>query len=187
MKEEFLQMLKEKAQKEIKDLDKYNEYAKIRNKLAEEEDIKKELGVPYRNDLGMPLKTEDDIILNTYRKHIGEIEEKDTNGIYYYDGTYKYVYVNYFDEDGYNLVEELVARDDPEAAVRRYVNIEGVYSYEFNLADADEFERTHTIIYNEEAVMRKVDQYYITEDFITTAVKENEEKALELVLKKYVK
>ena len=95
MTEEFLKMIRNEAKKEIVGLKKYNEYAKLRNQLAEQEEIKKELGLSDRGDLWLPEKNEEDIIKSIYQKHIGEIEEEDTNEIYYYDGTYKYVYDSY--------------------------------------------------------------------------------------------
>ena len=83
--------------------------------------------------------------MSIYRKHIDEIEEEDTNKIYYYDGTYKYVF-KYYKLLG--PTTELVARDDSKADFRRYSNIEGVYTYNLCLKDADEFERTHTVLYD---------------------------------------
>ena len=82
MTEELLTKIKQEAKKEIGLLKEYNEYARLRNQLAEQEEIKKELGLLYRNDLWMPEKTEDGIIMSIYQEHIGEIEEEDTNGIY---------------------------------------------------------------------------------------------------------
>ena len=185
MTEELLTKIKQEAKKEIGLLKEYNEYARLRNQLAEQEVIKKELGLLYRNDLWMPEKTEDGIIMSIYQKHIGEIEENDTNEIYYYDGTYKYIYGNLFKYDVVEPLEELVDRNDPEANFRRYSNIEGVYSYTFSLEDADEFERTHTVIYNEEADIEDSSHYQITDDFVITAVKENQEKEKSLILTKY--
>ena len=185
MTEELLTKIKQEAKKEIGLLKEYNEYARLRNQLAEQEEIKKELGLLYRNDLWMPEKTEDGIIMSIYQEHIGEIEEEDTNGIYYYDGTYKYIRDKWFKYYGFEPMEELVARDDPEADFRRYLNIEGVYTYNLCLEDADEFERTHTVIYNEEADIEDSSHYQITDDFVITAVKENQEKAKSLILTKY--
>lgn len=184
MTEDFLKMIREQTQKEINKLEEYNAYAKLRNQLAEQETIKKELGLPHNSDLlWMPLKNENEIIMSIYHNHVGEIEEDDTKGIYYYDGTYKYVYDSWLESYKLGPMEELVARDDPEADFRRYGNIEGVYSYCFSLEEAEEFEKTHTVLYdsNNEGVI----PYWITEDFITTAVRENQEKAVSLVLKKY--
>lgn len=185
MTEEFLKMIRNEAKKEIARLKKYNEYAKLRNQLAEQEEIKKELGLSYRGDLWLPEKTEEDIIKSIYQKHIGEIEEEDTNEIYYYDGTYKYVYDSWIESYGLGPIEELVDRDDPEANFRRYSNIEGIYSYTFGLKEADEFEKTHTVIYTAEADKEDGSLYRITDDFVITAVKESQEKAKSLVLKKY--
>ena len=185
MTEDFLKILREESQKEISGLKIYNEYARLRNRLAEEEEKKKKLGLPYRNDLWMPEKTEDSIIVSTYRKHIGEIEEEDTNRIYYYDGTYKYVYDSWLESYELGPIEERVARDDPEADFRRYSNIEGIYSYTFGLKEAEEFEKTHTVLYIPEADVEDNSLYRITDEFVTTAVRENQEKAKRLILTKY--
>ena len=187
MTEELLTKIKQEAKKEIGLLKEYNEYARLRNQLAEQEVIKKGLGLLYRNDLWMPEKTEDGIIMSIYQKHIGEIEENDTNEIYYYDGTYKYIYDNLFKYDVVEPLEELVDRNDPEANFRRYSNIEGVYSYDFCLEDADEFERTHTVLYDEETITKGMQPYWFTEDFVLTAVKENQKVAVNHILKKYLK
>lgn len=187
MTEELLTKIKQETKKEIGLLKEYNEYARLRNQLAEQEVIKKELGLLYRNDLWMPEKTEDGIIMSIYQKHIGEIEEKDTRGIYYYDGTYKYVYDSWLESYGLGPMEELVPRDDHNAHFRRYTNIEGVYSYTFSLEDADEFERTHTVLYDEETTMKDMKPYWFTTDFVITAVKENQTIAVNHILKKYLK
>ena len=185
MTEDFLKVLREESQKEISRLKIYNEYARLRNRLAEEEKKKKKLGLPYRSDLWMPEKTEDSIIVSTYKKHIGEIDEEDTNGIYYYDGTYKYVFDSVLKAYGLGPTEEKVARDDPEADFRRYSNVEGIYSYTFGLKEADEFEKTHTVLYVPEADENDSSLYRITNDFVTTAVREGQEKAMRLLLTKY--
>lgn len=184
MTEELLTKIKKETEKEIGLLKEYNEYARLRNQLAEQETIKKELGLPHNSDLLlMPLKNENEIIMSIYHNHVGEIEEEDTKGFYYYDGTYKYVYDSWLESYKLGPMEELVPRNDTNAHFRRYDNIEGVYSYCFSLEEAEEFERTHTVLYdsNNEGVI----PYWITEDFITTAVRENQEKAVSLVLKKY--
>lgn len=191
MTEEFLKMIREESQREIFELKEYIEYTIEckRNKLYTKEDLINFFGMPstkahfpYLSYILEPKKTEDGIIMSMYRKHLDEIEEEDTNKIYYYEGTYKYVF------EYYRLLgptTELVARDDPKADFRRYSNIEGVYIYNLCLKDADEFERTHTVLYDEKNTKLGGGQYWITEDFVTTAVRENQEKAKNLVLKKY--
>ena len=168
MTEDFLKVLREESQKEISRLKIYNEYARLRNRLAEEEE-----------------KKEDSIIVSTYKKHIGEIDEEDTNGIYYYDGTYKYVFDSCLKAYGLGPIEEKVDRDDPEADFRRYSNVEGIYSYTFGLKEADAFEKTHTVLYIPEADEKDSSLYRITNDFVTTAVRENQENAMRLILTKY--
>ena len=181
MTKEFLEMLREEVKKDILGLRDYNEYARRRNKLAEEEEIKKELGLPYRSNLWIPEKTEDGIIISTYRKHIDEIEEQNTNQIYYYDGTYKYILEE--EEDCLGITSELVPKNDLSAEFRRYQNIEGIYSYDLALDEADAFEKTHIVLFPDNPTIHSVEQ--VTNFFVSTAVKENQEKAISWVLKKY--
>ena len=82
MTEELLRKIKVESEEELKGLNKYNEYAKLRNRLAIIEEAKASLGLPYTRDMYLPEKTEEEIIMSIYKKYERFIEEKDTNGIY---------------------------------------------------------------------------------------------------------
>lgn len=180
MQEDILKKLRDKTRKAQPALEEYNNRARIENELAKEEQAKKEMGLPYIEGLGRPLKDKDDVILELYRKYRTEIEENDTNNIFVYIGTYKTLSPSFAQVEAGAPFEELVDRDDPEADFRVYANLEGIWSYRFNIDESLEFEITHTVLFPsvfEDAL----------EDFILTAVKEDQEKAVSLVLGKYRK
>ena len=178
MKEELLKRIRDEAQEEINGLSKYNEYADKRNEIAQFEEIKRILGLPYTRNMEFPRKTEKSIIMSTYDKHVACIEENETNGIYVYVGSYMPSNYSYEEiEDGAPFEIE-VDYNDPRAMDRRYFNLEGVWGKTINISDCEEFERTHTVIF--------VDDFYeLQTEFIMTAVKENQEEAVKKVLKKY--
>ena len=178
MTEELLMKIRDESQKEIDGMDKYNEYADRRNELANIEEIKKYLGLPYTRNMELPRKSEKGIIMATYDRYVAYIDEKDTNEIYVYIGTYRPSDFTCEEiEDGAPFEIE-VDRNDPTATSRRYSKLEGVWGYSFNIEDSEEFERTHTVIF--------VDDFYqLQSEFIMTAVKESQEKAVSKVLKKY--
>ena len=57
MTEDLLKIIRDESQKEISEMDKYNEYADRRNELANLEEIKRILGLPYTRDMELPRKT----------------------------------------------------------------------------------------------------------------------------------
>ena len=180
MTEELLTKIKEETKKEINTLDEYNSYAKRRNELAEIEEIKKELGLPYNGNMHLPEKTEKGIILSTYKKYLSYIKEKDTNGIYIYIGTFMPTGITEEEfEEGYPL-DSQVDINDPRATHRIYWNLEGIWSKSINIEDCEEFERTHTVLYGDNF-------HNIEAEFIITAVKESQDKAVSKILKKYNK
>ena len=178
MTEELLKKIKKEAEEKIETLDEFNEYARLRNRLALIEEAKKILGLPYNRDMHLPEKTEAGIIMSTYQKYISQIEEKDTNGIYVYIGTYMPSEFSYEEfEEGYPLEIE-TKFNDPRATHRHYWNLEGIWSESINIQDCEEFEKNHTVLY--------VDNFYdLQKEFITTAIKESQQAAVIKVLKKY--
>lgn len=177
MTEELLSKIKKESEKKIKELDKYNEYAKLRNYLAEEEEIKRTLGLPYTRNMYLPEKTEEQIIMEIYKKYERLIDEKDTHGIYVYVSTYMSSNYTYDEiEEGAPLQIE-VSYDDPNATHRYYYNLEGIHVEEITIEKQKEFEQTHTVLY--------ADNFWeLQQDFIVTSVRESQEKALSKILKK---
>ena len=178
MTEDLLKIIRDESQKEISEMDKYNEYADRRNELANLEEIKIMLGLPYTRDMELPRKTEKGIIISTYDKYATHINKEDTNGIYVYMGTYRPSDFTYEEiEDGAPF-EVLVDYNDPRATDRRYYNLEGIWCETVSIEESDEFEKTHTVIF--------VDDFYeLQSEFIMTAVKESQEQAVSKILKKY--
>lgn len=177
MTEGLLLKIRKESEEQIKDLQKYNEYARLRNSLAKQEEIKASFGSPYTRDMYLPEKTEEQIIMEIYKKYERFIEEKDTNGIYVYVSTYTisdYTFEEVMQGAPYQIE---VPYDNPNATHRYYYNLEGLHVESVNIEDIPAFEQTHTVIY--------VDNFYeLQKEFILTAVKETEEKALRKVLTK---
>ena len=70
MTEELLVKIKKEYENQIKGLEKYNEYARLRNRLAKDEEIKASLGLPYTRDMYLPEKTEEQVIKKPLQKKI---------------------------------------------------------------------------------------------------------------------
>lgn len=180
MTEELLNIIRVESQKEINDMDKYNEYADRRNELAILEEVKCRLGLSYTRDMYLPRKTEEEIILSIYKKYANRINLEDTNGIYVYVGTYRPS--DFTDEEimEWAPIEVLTDYNDPRATNRRYYNLEGIWCEEIRIDECDEFERNHTVLY--------VDDFdNLQNEFIVTAVNKSQEHAVNKVLKKYNK
>ena len=177
MTEELLLKIRKESEEQIKGLQKYNEYARLRNHLAKEEEIKESLGLPYTRDMYLPEKTEEQVIMEIYKKYERTIDEKDTNGIYVYYSTYMPSDYTWDEiEDGAPLEIE-VSYENPNATHRYYYNLEGLNVERVNIEDQKKFEETHKVLY--------VDNFYeLQQQFILTAVRESQEKALSKILKK---
>ena len=180
MTEELLIKIRKESEEQIKGLEKYNKYARLRNLLAEEEEVKASLGLPYTRNMHLPEKTEEQIIMEIYKKYERFIDEKDTNDIYVYYSTYMPSNYTYDEiEDGAPHQIE-VSYSHPDATHRYYYNLESLDVESVNIEDQSTFEQSHTVLY--------VDNFYkLQEDFIVTAVRESEEKALSKILKNKTK
>ena len=180
MTEELLRKIKVESEEELKGLNKYNEYAKLRNRLAIIEEAKASLGLPYTRDMYLPEKTEEEIIMSIYKKYERFIEEKDTNGIYVYMSSYMpsdYT-IEEIDEGAPLQIE--IPINDSRATHRYYYNLEGFYVECINIEDITSFSQPHTVIY--------VDNFYeLQKEFILTAVAQSQEKAVTKILTKYNK
>lgn len=178
MTDELLLKIKGESSDGISKLADYNARARLLNEIAKQEEFKRSIGLPFKPGLEMPEYTENDVIMKAYEKYIPDIKDEDTNDIYVYVGTFKYLQPTFEQiEAGYPLQEE-VDRDDQTADFRCYAKIEGRFSYNINIDEADEFERTHTVLFADNV-------YEVEKEFITTAVKTDQEKAASLVLSKY--
>lgn len=125
--------------------------------------------------------TDDEIISQIYGKHIHRIDERDTNGIYVYLGTFRY-------SDEIDIVHSScdirVKYDDKRADYRLYKNIEQVFAKKININDCKSFEREN-IILNPNSYYKEKEYYNIQKEFFITAVKKGQEAARKRILKKY--
>lgn len=180
MTEKFLNIIRVESEKEIANLGDFNFCA--RNSIQAEmiEEIRKIFGLSYNGNIGTIEKNEFDVIMSVYRKYHSNINEVDTNGIYVYVGTYMPSgYSSLEIENGYPFEME-VDMNDSRATHRRYWNIEGIWAKTIDIEDCMEFEKTHIVIYANNF-------YEVQKDFVITAVKDNQEKAVNRLIKKYRK
>lgn len=176
MKKEILMKIREEVSKKLETLEQDNEYAKRREEVENVEDAKKMLGLPYNRSIGPVVRSEDDVIMEVYKKYECEIEEHETHGIYVYDSSYVSLDLTLeMYEEGYPLQAE-VEFDDPRVTHRYYYNLEGLYVESVNIEDVAEFEKQNIVIYG-------VDYSKLQRDFICECVRNNQAEAVANVLK----
>ena len=88
MNSDILLKIREEVSRRLETLDKDNEYARRREEVENEEEVKKILGLPYNRSIGPVVKSEEDVIMDVYNMYAKEIEEHETHGIYVYDSSY---------------------------------------------------------------------------------------------------
>lgn len=125
----------------------------------------------------------DQVICSVYNKYIYSIEEKDTNKIYIYLGTFRC-------SDNVDIVHSSydirVKYNDKKADYRLYQDLEQTFAKRVNIKDCDSFEKANTII-NPTPYYKEKEYYNIQKEFFIKAIKNNQEDARKLVLKKYHK
>lgn len=185
MKEELLVKIREDLEIEKKRLKEYNDKIKRIKELMKDEKVKEFLdltSLDYKVGNSNKMVT-DDIIASIYSKYLYIIRESDTNGLYVYLGTYAY-------NDEMDIVhgsrDYRVSYDSPKADYRLYQNIELWGSEHILIRKCEEFEKTHTII-NPNVPFSDKAFYEIQKDFFIRAVKDNQESAKRMVLRKYSK
>lgn len=176
MKKEILLKIRDEVSKRLETLDSDNEYARRREEVENEEEVKKMLGLPYNRSIGPLVKSEEDVIMEVYKLYEKDIEEHETHGIYIYDSSYVSLDLTLeMIEEGYPLQAE-VEFDDPRVTHRYYYNLEGLFVESVNIEDIDEFESQNIVIYG-------VDYSKIQRDFICECVRNNQADAVINVLK----
>lgn len=176
MKNEILLKIKDEVNKRLSTLEQDNEYAKRREEVEQEEEIKKMLGLPYNGSIGPVVKSEEDVIMEIYKKYEKDIDEIDTHGIYIYDSSYVALDVTLeMIEEGYPLQAE-VEFDEPRVTHRYYYNLEGLFIECVNVEDVEEFEKQNIVIYG-------VDYSKIQREFICDCVRIGQGEAVSKVLK----
>jgi hypothetical protein len=176
MNSEILLKIREEVNKRLETLDKDNEYARRREEVENEEEVKKILGLPYNRSIGPVVKSEEDVIMEVYNKYAKEIEEHETHCIYVYDSSYVALDLSLeMIEEGYPLQVE-VEFDDPRVTHRYYYNLEGLFVESVNIEDVEEFEKQNIVIYG-------VDYSKLQREFICDCVRNSQAEAVCKVLK----
>lgn len=124
--------------------------------------------------------TDDEIISQIYDKYIHRIDERDTNRIYIYLGTFRYSST----DDIVSFGDDRVSYDDDRADYRVYQDLEQLASLVINIKDCKAFEENNTII-NPNGYFKSREYYKIQKEFFITAVKKGQETAKKRILKKY--
>lgn len=176
MKSEMLLKIKNEVSQRLLFLEQDNEYAKRREEVEQEEEVKKILGLPYNGSIGPVVKSEEDVIMEIYKKYEKDIDEIDTHGIYIYDSSYVALDVTLeMIEEGYPLQAE-VEFDDPRVTHRYYYNLEGLFIECVKVEDVEDFVKQNIVIYG-------VDYSKIQREFICDCVRIGQGEAVSKVLK----
>lgn len=183
MKEELLKLLKEELQNIKKENEDHNKIVKRIKELRKEPKVKEyiELMNLVDEDLKQRNLSDIDIIASFYHRHLNKIKEEDTNDIYVYLGTYEY---NYEVDIVHGSNDFRVDYNSPKANYRIYKNIEYPYIESVPICRCEEFEKNHIII-KPKSHFKNKEYYKIQEEFFVKAVKTNQEKAKQMILKKY--
>ena len=172
----MLLKIKNEVSQRLLFLEQDNEYAKRREEVEQEEEVKKILGLPYNGSIGPVVKSEEDVIMEIYKKYEKDIDEIDTHGIYIYDSSYVALDVTLeMIEEGYPLQAE-VEFDDPRVTHRYYYNLEGLFIECVKVEDVEDFVKQNIVIYG-------VDYSKIQREFICDCVRIGQGEAVSKVLK----
>lgn len=183
MTEELLTKMKEELEIEKQKLVDYNRRINRIRELENDENVQEFLNITNLEYKALPLKrvSSESLIEKIFFSHLHEIDEKDTNGIYVYLGTYKYT-------DEIDIVHSphdiMVPYDSPIADYRVYQNIEEWSSKQISILKCEHFEKEHTIL-NPKVPVTSKGFYDIQKDFFIRAIKVNQETAKKMVLRKY--
>ena len=171
-----LEQLKEGYKKLIDNRDELNNLMSLKKELENNDIVKTYLSVLEKIE-----EFEDESIINANDKAlmdkvIERMNIKTSNGIYVYFGTYYEV-----GNDCY-----ITNYHDPNAHYSKYVDIEKHHSYagiEVPINEREEFEKNNNIIMPKTLGSRKDLYDYVRDIFFETCIIENQEKAVERVLK----
>lgn len=183
MTEELLTKMKEELEIERQKLADYNRKVKRLRELENDVNVQEFLKLTNLEYESLSLKrvSSESLIESVFYHHLHEIDEKDTNGIYVYLGTYKYT-------DEIDIVHSphdiRVPYDSPVADYRVYQNIEECSSKQIPILKCEQFEKEHTIL-NPKVPITSKGFYDIQKDFFIRAIKVNQESAKKMVLRKY--
>ena len=179
MKEATLLMIKKEIEKEKEKIRRHNNDAKKVSELLNSEDVKEYFRLVGREPIRLQHKVIDEykIVKRVFERIIWRIDEKDTNGIYVYKGTYM---VDNCCDIVHGPSDIRVERDYPFATHRNYWDIEQAYAIEVPIKKCDEFEKTHDVIY------LSSNYHSIRQEFIEEALEHGQEEAVNKIKKKYL-
>lgn len=180
MEARFLNEIRDKYNKQLEDVKKYDIIAKRVSELLENDTVKEYLElVKIMKEQECKRNqecSENDLINNSFYSTLYEIEE--TNNIYVYLGTY----VSSRECDIVHGNSDIrLGREDPRADYSIYQNVESSDSVTIYINKRDEFEKTHTVIYPK-TMLTESFFYAIQTEFFKVAVRESQEAACERIL-----
>lgn len=182
MKENTLTQIKNEVEITKLNIEKNNEMVKRIKELEKNRYVREYLSLVGLSNTKQKFitDTDDEIISQIYDKYIHRIDERDTNGIYIYLGTFRYSST----ADIVSLGDDRVSYDDDRADYRLYQDLEQFTSIVVNIKDCKAFEENNTII-NPNGYFKSREYYKIQKEFFITAVKKGQETARKRILKKY--
>lgn len=182
MKQEILQAIKNDYLAKMKTKTNTIELLKKIEELEQNEIVKEYLNlteqlksIDYQEIIG---RSNEDIMESAFRNHMYSIKE--TNGIYVCLGTF--MMNNTYDIE-HGPSDYRLKRDDPRAEYRIYKDIEKTDSIQIPINKCEKFESTHKVIIPKTSLTEKY-YYELQREFIKTAVKHDQEKACQRVLRK---
>lgn len=179
MKDSTLELIKSEINNEKAEIARHNKDVDRVNALLESDDVKEYFELVGIEPIRLQHKVIDEykIVKRVFERIIWRIDEKDTNGIYVYKGTYM---VDNCCDIVHGPSDIRVERDYPFATHRDYWDIEQHYAIEVPIKKCDEFERTHDVIY------LSSNYHSIRQEFIEEALEHGQEEAVNKIKKKYL-
>ena len=169
MNQEILSKMKTEFAHQRHCIDEHNEKVKRIKELEKDLSVKEYLALTgiKKEKYSYIRKSNEKVVSEIYGKYLPEIDE--TNGLYFYLGTYKN--------------HRRVKFDNKKADYRRYFDIEGVEPIIVDRKDFLSFEKENTILST--YYHSRADYNYIQNEFFTEAITNSEEAAVKKLIKKY--
>lgn len=183
MEQEILNKIKKDYLKLKKEREKLSKLSVELDELMQKEDVIRYLSVleELENiDSGLQNKTDTDLINKAYSRN--RSSNKKTNEIYFCLGTF----ISSTESDVEHGANDIRVRyDDPKAEYRTYIDIENEFNcVNISINDCSQFEKMYKIIYPKNFLFAMQEYYELREQFLVIAVLENEEKAIQKIMKK---
>lgn len=181
MTEEFLSMIKQEAQKELKDNKLYNKKVARVNKLLQYKCLLEYFSLIDKDPIRLEYEQENfnDIISRIFDRESYKIKDTETNHIYVYCGTYK---LDYCCDIEHGPTGIAASKNDPSAQYRTYHDIEQYFAVDIPINKCNDFENNNHILY-----ISSNKYYQIRKEFIIDAINFNQDIAVSNILKKYIK